>query len=133
MDFGTQTSKSVELALKAGGGVTLAIGKLCTQLFNGLSAAVGLTTGYLAAGTGTVNDYLNGLPVVGVVTGGLNNVATGVSTTYNEVSTNGRQSRNKMFQTFEDQLNQSITGGSNAAGTAGTDASAAATGAAAAT
>jgi len=106
-DFGKETSKSLEEVAQAGGRATLALGYLCSKLFDGLSATVATSSGYLASGVRSINDIIGDWPVVGVVSGSLNAVTTQVANTLGEISTNGRKSRQKMFESLRGQLNQS--------------------------
>lgn len=119
MEFGSESSKSVEEAIKAGGRATLAIGSLCTQLYNGLSSTVASGMDYAAGGLNGVHGYLGSLPVLGVLTGGLSQVTSGLSGTINDMSASGREARSKMVQTLLDQLNRrgTASGDSTATGT----------------
>lgn len=107
VDFSSQATKSVEEILKAGGRVTLAVGKLCSDLFGGISATLATTSGLLASGVSGIDSFMNSVPVLGVVTGGLNNVVTGLSTTVNELTANGRQTRKMLFQGLRQYLDMS--------------------------
>lgn len=109
MEFGSESSKSVEEAIKAGGRATLAIGSLCTQLLNGMSMTVASGMDYAASGLNGVHGYLGNLPVLGVLTGGLNKLGTSLSGTVNEMSQSGRESRRKLVKTLLGQLNGSGT------------------------
>lgn len=122
-DLGSEASKSVEEVFRAGGRATLAIGNLCTQLFNGLSFGVATGSGYLASGLNSVDGYLGNVPILGVVSSGLSKFVTGASSTVNDISENGRQSREKMFKDLREQLNQS--GGYQSSTSADSSASAA--------
>lgn len=126
-EFGTETGKSVEEAIRASGRVTLAIGNLCTQLFNGLSFTVATGTGYLANGFNGVDSYVGRVPVLGVVSSGLSKLVTGVSGTFSDISQHGRESRDKMFKELREQLNQSGGYVNQSATTGSTDDSSAST------
>lgn len=106
-DLGSETSKSVEEVLKAGGRATLAFGNLCTQLLNGLSFTLAMGSGYLASGLNNVHGYLGRVPILGVVSSGISKFVDGLSTYVNETSESGRGSRRKMINNFREQLNGS--------------------------
>jgi hypothetical protein len=91
---------------QAGSRATLALGYLCNQLFNGLSATVATSSGYLATGVRTIDDVVGDWPVVGTVTGTLDAVTTQLANTVNEMSVNGRKSREKLFERLREQLNR---------------------------
>ncbi|VVC44612.1 Hypothetical protein CINCED_3A005496 [Cinara cedri] len=107
LDFSSETSKSLEEIIKAGGRVTLAIGNLCNELFGGVSAGLATGTDLLAMGTNNLDSFLGGVPVVGVVTGGLNGLMSGVSTTVNQMSNTGRESRQQLMKKLRSGINQS--------------------------
>lgn len=107
MDFGKETSKSLEEITLAGGRATLAVGYLCSQLFNGLSATVATGTGYLASGIKNIDDVMGEWPVVGMVTSSINAVTTNLANTVGEMSESGQKSRNKMIENLREHLNQS--------------------------
>ncbi|XP_025417763.1 uncharacterized protein LOC112688668 [Sipha flava] len=107
MDFGSEATKSVEEMLKAGSRVNLAVLSLFDKLLGAVSLTVAKGSDYVASGAETVDGLLNGLPVVGVVTSGAKNLATGVSSTFNEISATGRKSRRKMFDQLREKLNNS--------------------------
>lgn len=107
MDLGSETGKSVEEVLRAGGRATLAIGNLCSQLFNGLSYTVATGSDYLASGLNSVDGYLGNVPVVGVVSSGLSKFVTGLSSYVGDISKNQQQGLEKMFNELFEQLNKS--------------------------
>lgn len=110
LDTAKETSKSVEEVIKAGGRTTLAIGSLVSQLLNGVSATVATGTEYLASGVNGVDSYMNGLPIVGTLTGGLSKFVSGFSSAFSDISANARGTRQKMFVKLREQLNQSSSG-----------------------
>ncbi|XP_026818810.1 uncharacterized protein LOC113557468 [Rhopalosiphum maidis] len=101
-----ETSESLKEVAQAGGRATLALGYLCNQLFNGLSATVATSGGYLATGVRTIDDVVGDWPIVGTVTGTLDAVTTQLANTFNEMSVNGRKSREKMFERLRKRLNR---------------------------
>lgn len=107
MDFGSEVTKSVEEIMKAGSRPNLAVLDLLGTLFNAVSLSVAKGSEYLASGTNMVDGMLNGVPVMGVITGGVNNIATGLSSAVNEISATGRQSRKKFFDQLREKLNNS--------------------------
>lgn len=109
-DFGTEATRTVEDVMKAGGRATLAVGDLCTQLFDGVLSTAAAGSGYVASGSNAVHGYVGSLPVVRVITGGLSNFMDSFSNTFSEVSSNGRQSRRKMFDELRNKLNKSVAG-----------------------
>lgn len=123
MDFGTEATRTVEEVIKAGGRASLAVGDLCTQLFDGVLSTAAAGSGYVASGSNVVHDYLGRVPVVRVVTGGLSNFMDSFSNTIGEVSANGRQSRRKMFDQLRGLLNNSVanSAATPAVSTAATD------------
>lgn len=124
MDFGSEATRSVEEALKAGGRVTLALGNLCNALFGGLSATLATGANILALGTNNIDSYLNDVPVIGVVTTGLNNLMSGMSSTVNHMTNTGRESRKELIMKLRSGLDQSYQ--TNKDATAATAATAAA-------
>lgn len=106
-DVTSETGKSLKEIAQAGGRATLALGYLCSQLFDGLSATVATSSGYLASGVRNIDDVVGDLPILGTVTGTLDAVMTHVSNAVSEMSTNGRKSRQKMFQGLREQLDRS--------------------------
>jgi len=105
-DLSNETSQSFKEVAQAGSRATLALGYLCNQLFNGLSATVATSSGYLATGVRTIDDVVGDWPVVGTVTGTLDAVTTQLANTVNEMSVNGRKSREKLFERLREQLNR---------------------------
>jgi len=132
-DISSETSKSLKELAQAGGRATLALGYLCSQLFDGLSATVATGSGYLASGVRNVDDIIGDFPILGTVTGTLDTVMTHVSNTVGEMSANGRKSRQKMFEGLREHLNRSSghlpsaenSGTSSGSGTSDTAATAA--------
>ncbi|XP_025190944.1 uncharacterized protein LOC112591362 [Melanaphis sacchari] len=106
-DLRDETGQSLKDIAHAGGRATLALGYLCNQLFNGISATVATGSGYLASGVRNIDDVVGDLPVVGLVTGTLDSVSTQLANTIGEISTNGRKSRQKMFESLREKLNRS--------------------------
>uniref|UniRef100_A0A2S2PGB8 Uncharacterized protein n=2 Tax=Schizaphis graminum TaxID=13262 RepID=A0A2S2PGB8_SCHGA len=105
-DLSNETSQSLKEVAQAGGRATLALGYLCNQLFNGLSATVATSSGYLATGVRTIDDIVGDWPVVGMVTGTLDAVTTQLANTVNEISVNSRKSREKLFERLRERLNR---------------------------
>ncbi|XP_022169419.1 uncharacterized protein LOC111033127 [Myzus persicae] len=106
-DLGSEANKSLGEIAKGGGRSTLALGYLFSQLFDGLSATVATGGGYLASGFRNIDDVVGDWPVVGLVTGTLDAVSTHVSNAVTEMSENGRNSRQKMFEGLRGHLNRS--------------------------
>lgn len=104
MDFGNQTIKTVEEMAKASSRITLALFNLFNRVFNGVSATVATSTGYVSSGVGNVNGYLGSVPVVNMFSSGLNKVTSGLSKTINQMSSNGRLSRNEFFDGLRNSL-----------------------------
>jgi len=118
MNLTSETEKSLKDFAKAGGRVTLGLGYACNQLFNFLSATVATSSGYLASGVRNVDDVVGDWPFVGLVTNTLDTITTQVANTVNEMSANGRKSRQKMI----DALRERLDGSSNlGAGTVSAD------------
>ncbi|XP_060858035.1 uncharacterized protein LOC132935484 [Metopolophium dirhodum] len=103
----SETGKCLKEIAQAGGRATLALGYLCSQLFDGLSATVATSSGYLASGVRNIDDIVGDLPILGTVTGTLDAVMTHVSNTVGEMSANGRKSRQKMIDGLREHLNRS--------------------------
>ncbi|XP_003245629.1 uncharacterized protein LOC100569335 [Acyrthosiphon pisum] len=103
----SETGQSLKEIAQAGGRATLALGYLVSQLFDGLSATVATSSGYLASGVRNIDDIVGDLPILGTVTGTLDAVMTHVSNTVGEMSANGRKSRQKMFDGLREHLNRS--------------------------
>lgn len=116
-DLRNETKKSLKDIAKAGGRVTLGLGYLCNQLFNVLSATVATSSGYLASGIRNIDDVIGNWPVVGLVTGTLDTVTTQVANTVNEMSANGRKSRQKMIDALREQLDGSSNQGESTVST----------------
>jgi len=106
-EFTSETNKSLEGIAQAGGRATLALGYLLNQLFDGISATVATGSGYLANSVRNIDDIVGDIPVVGMVTGTLDAVASNWSNAVGEMSDNGRKSRKKMFDSLREQLNRS--------------------------
>lgn len=106
-DLRNETEKSLMDIAKAGGRVTLGLGYLCSQLFNALSATVATSSGYLASGVRNIDDVVGDWPIVGLVTGTLDTVTTQVANAVNEMSANGRKSRQKMIEALRERLDGS--------------------------
>jgi len=106
-ELGSEANKSLLEFAQGGGRGTLALGYLFSQLFDGLSATVATGSGYLASGVRNIDDIVGDWPVVGIVTGALDAVTTHVSNAVSEMSANGRNSRQKMFEGLRGQLNRS--------------------------
>lgn len=125
VDFGSEATKSVEEMIKAGGRVTLAIGSLCNSLFNGFSTTAATGTSIMAKGANNVDSVLSYVPVLGTVTSGLNNMMSGMSSTVNELTDTGRNSREQLIKKLRSDLNQSYqdttTADNTAAGKTTTD------------
>jgi len=107
-DFGSESSQTVEEVLKATGRAALAIGNLGTQLFDGISGTAAVGTEYLATGTNQIHSYMGNLPILGVLTGGLSNFITDFSSKAMDLSTFGRERRQKMMNNLREKLNNSI-------------------------
>lgn len=122
VDFSKEATKSVEEGIKAGGRATLALGTLASQIVNGLSATMATGSGYVANTFNGIDSVVGNWPILGVVSRGSSNFITGLSDTFNEISAKARSSRQKMFATLREQLNNSA--GNGAAVAAGGDASA---------
>jgi len=103
----SETGKCLKDIAHAGGRATLALGYLCSQLLDGLSATVATSSGYLASGVRNIDDIVGDLPILGTVTGSLDTVMTHVSNTVGEMSANGRKSRQKMIDGLREHLDRS--------------------------
>lgn len=116
-DLKNETEKSLKDIAKASGRVTLGLGYLCSQLFNALSATVATSSGYLANGVRNIDDAVGEWPVVGFVTGTLDAVTTQVANAVNEMSANGRKSRQKMIDALRKRLDESSNLGASTVST----------------